>query len=264
VAVRVHGQDGQAVPDAGARDDRGRARIGDGGTKRGVECRDVMPVDVEGGPAEALPLGGDRLQGGDRRDGPVDLRVVGVEQHGERAEPVVRGEDRRLPDLALLQLAVADQREDAGGRAYLQPVGQREPDGAGQPHAERPAGQVDRRGPLRPDGLERGVVEAIGRQRLLVEQAPLRRRRERGDDVVPGRDDQAVATGIVVPRVQRGEQLGRGKRLAEVPEPVRRDHPHRAQPDHVGVPRRGARVHGTHARSSPPLSWLSQIVAKPE
>src|SRR6202789_1219763 len=170
-AVRQHRQ-----PAGGRRapDDHGGPRVGGGGAPRLVDGGAVMPVQAEGGPAEALPFRGDGLQGGDRRDRAVDLRVVGVEEDGERSEPVVRGEQRRLPDLPLLQLAVADDREHPRIGAPLQPVGQGEPGGPGQAHAERAAGEVDGRRTLGADRLQRGVVEAVGRQRLLVEQACLR------------------------------------------------------------------------------------------
>src|SRR6202012_6151783 len=90
VAVGAPGQDRQAMLRRRAPDDHGGPRVGGSGAQRLVDRGGVMPVHVEGGPAEALPLRGYGLQGGDRRDRAVDLRVIGVKQDGERAEPVGR------------------------------------------------------------------------------------------------------------------------------------------------------------------------------
>src|SRR5215469_14268861 len=95
VSVRVGGKAVKSVGGRGPIDQNvgfvPLTRLGQG-LEHGV---DVVPVDVHRRPAERLPLGRDRLDRGDRVHGAVYLGVVGVEQHGELAEPVVAGEHRR-------------------------------------------------------------------------------------------------------------------------------------------------------------------------
>ena len=199
-----------------------------------------MPVDIPHAPAERRPLRRDRLQRGDGVHRPVHLRVVGVEQHRQPVQAMVRGEQRGLPDLPFLQFPVADHGEDPRVRPP-EPVGQREPQGRGQPLAERTARVVHDRRALGADGLERRAVLPVPGH---VDQPQLGRGRERPDDVVPRRADDPVHA-----RARAGEHRGhllRGRqRLPQVPEPSRRDHPHRPQPD---PQRQLARVGNGHSR----------------
>lgn len=99
-----------------------------GGRQRPGNRAGIVAVQVGGGPAEGLPLRGDRLDRRDRVHGTVDLGVVRVDQDREPVQAVVGGEHRGLPDLALLQLAVAEQGEDPGATAG-ETIGEREPGG---------------------------------------------------------------------------------------------------------------------------------------
>ena len=101
--------------------------------ERLADLGDVVAVDLEHGPAEGLPLGDHGLEVEDLRHEVVELDLVVVEDDGEVVERVVglaelgRGHGR-LPHLALLDLAVAEDAVHARGRA-----GELEPEG----HAER-------------------------------------------------------------------------------------------------------------------------------
>jgi hypothetical protein len=187
----------------------------------------------------------------------VHLGVVRVEQHGQAVQPVVTGEHRRLPDLALLELAVADHRERAPVLAG-EAVRQGEARGGRQALPERAAGVVHDRRALGADRLDRRAVLAVAGLLVLREDAELGGGREDADDVVAGRADQPV-TAWLHDREQRGDLLGGRQRLPEVAEPVRCDHADGAQPDERGqagrvgyLPAR-SRVGDPHRRARGPV-----------
>src|ERR1035438_3250688 len=85
----------------------GRRRPG----QRGRHRVHVVAIEISGLPAERAPFADDRLDRGDAVDRPIDLGVVGIHEDGQPGQPVVAGEHRRLPQLTLLLLAVADEGE---------------------------------------------------------------------------------------------------------------------------------------------------------
>src|SRR6516225_9608371 len=236
VAVRVRRKTAQAVAGRSTAYQNGRFAAVISFGERSAHCAGVVAVDVRGGPAEGLPLRGDRLDRGDGVDRAVHLGVVGVQQDGQAGEPVVGGEHGGLPDLALLEFAVADHGEHAPV-AVLQPVGQGEADRGRQALAERAADVVRDRRALGADGLDRRAVLAVGRRGVLVEDAEFGGRREDCDHVVAGRADEAVAARPH-DREERGHLLRARQRLAQVAESLRLDHADGAQPDGGGQARR--------------------------
>src|SRR3972149_1815817 len=64
-------------------------------------------------PAEGAPLIGKRLRAHDVLDEAVVLDAVAVDDGSQGGEAVVGGRPRRLPDLAFVQLAVAEEAVDA-------------------------------------------------------------------------------------------------------------------------------------------------------
>src|SRR5664280_564533 len=107
VPVGARRQPSQPVARRSPSDDDARPGLGDGIPKRTIERGHVVTVDVVGSPAKTLPLRRDRLEGGDGGDRPVDLGVIGVEQHDEVGKAAMRREHRRLPHLTLLEFPVA-------------------------------------------------------------------------------------------------------------------------------------------------------------
>lgn len=77
------------------------------------ESAQVVTVAVFGVPSERRPLGGDRFH----REHLLDLAVygdaVGVDDRQQRTEPAMRRVRGSLPELSLVELAVADQHDDA-------------------------------------------------------------------------------------------------------------------------------------------------------
>lgn len=90
-----------------------------------------MAVHVACAAAKRLPLRERGLHGNDLGHRPVDLRIVAADEHHEAVQIRVCGERRRLPDLTVLRLPVAEQRKRIRARA-AQTVGQGEADGARQ------------------------------------------------------------------------------------------------------------------------------------
>ena len=217
----------------------------------------VVTVELDGIPAERAPFGGHGLDGGDAGHRAVNLGIVGVEQDGQPAQAVVPREHRRLPDLPLLQLAVAEEGERPDLRAAAQAVGQRETGRRGQALAQRAAGVVRYRAPLGADGFQRRAVLPVGRQSGLIEQAGRGGGGVGGDDVVRWRADHPVGSRPQGGAVDGGVLFRRRQRLAQVAEPVRGDHPDRVEPDRRGQPAQIAAAGRQGPRRSQPdhLFW---------
>src|SRR6266403_132383 len=116
---------------------RRRALRGLGLVERLVDLCHVVAVDLDHRPAERLPLGDDGLEIEHLADEVVELDLVVVDDHGEVVDgmvgtPELRRGHRRLPHLALLDLAVAEDAIDTRGRA-------RELGAEGQPERDREA-----------------------------------------------------------------------------------------------------------------------------
>jgi len=80
----------------------------------------AMAVDFLNMPTECTPFVSKRLQGQDSIDPAEALNLVVVDDADEVVEPVVRGEQGRLPGRALVTFAVAEQGDGATGA--LQPL----------------------------------------------------------------------------------------------------------------------------------------------
>jgi hypothetical protein len=258
----------QAVARGGVRDDHRGLGAGDRGVERRHDRARVVPVDPVSGPAERLPFGGNRLDGGDAGDGAVDLGVVAVEQDHQPVQAMVGGEHGRLPRLPLLDLAVADQGVGLHPDA-AEPVGDGEPDRGREPLPERAAGDLGDRRSLGADGLQGGAVLAVGVQFGRVQQPCLGGRAVGGDHVVAGRQHEVVEAAAQVRAEQRGHQLGGRQRLTEVAQALARDHPHRVQADPVGheldgVRRQRCGSRELHAHGRPPGgTWVPMWLTGP-
>ena len=110
---------------------------------------DVVAVDPLGVPAEGLELGQQRLEAQHLGRGAVGLHVVDVDDGDQVVELVVPGRHRRLPDRALVELAVGEQAVDEG-RRLLALQRQAEADRERQAVAQRAAADLDRRACRRP------------------------------------------------------------------------------------------------------------------
>src|ERR1035438_6389276 len=174
MAVGARGQAAQPVGGRGPAHQglwpAGRRRPG----QRGRHRVHVVAIEISGFPAERAPFADDRLDRGDAVDRPIDLGVVGIHEDGQPGQPVVAGEHRRLPQLTLLLLAVADEGEGPDVGPAREAVGQREAGRCGQPLAQRAAGVVEHGGALGPNGLHRRPVLPVGREAGLVDQAQFR------------------------------------------------------------------------------------------
>ena len=124
----------------------------------------VVPVDLDDVPAEGPPLVPEGLQGHDLLGGAVDLHLVAVDERGDVVQLVMGGQHGRFPVLALLQLPVPQQAEDAG-QAAVQLGGQGHAVGDAQSLAQRTGGDLHARG-LHPAGvsLQVGAQLAQGQQ----------------------------------------------------------------------------------------------------
>jgi hypothetical protein len=141
----------------------------------------VVAVTARHSPAECLDLALEVAEIADLGDERVGLQLVVVHDRGDLAEAAVRGRAERLPELALLELAVAGQDEHAGVPA-LEPVGAREAPGLRDAHAERAraGGHLGRLNHVRMSGQTAEaaqVVEVLERQRPRPDQDRVERRR---------------------------------------------------------------------------------------
>src|SRR3972149_2437460 len=101
----------------------------------------VAPLHL---PAGGRPLIGKRLRAHDVLDEAVVLDAVAVDDGSQVGKAVVRGSHRRLPALAFVQLAVAEEAVDAVVAA-VQARRQALTDGVRQPLTERAARHLDAR-----------------------------------------------------------------------------------------------------------------------
>ena len=103
----------------------------------------VVAIDLEHGEAEAAPFVAKRLQVLDFA-GACRLDLVVVDHGGEVGQLVLAGAHRRLPDGALIDLAVAHDDEDAAV-ALLRARRERHADADRKPVAERAGRGLDSR-----------------------------------------------------------------------------------------------------------------------
>ena len=108
--------EGHALALDGVGDDHGRLALGALGLLQGgVHLAHVVAVDLDDVPAEGAPFGGHVPQGFDVVDGAVELDAVGVDDGADLVQTVGGRGHGRLPDLALLDLPVAEHDVVAGG-----------------------------------------------------------------------------------------------------------------------------------------------------
>jgi hypothetical protein len=119
---------------------RGRVEV----AQRGGERADVVAVAAGGRPAERARLGLEVAQRRDVLDPRVGLDLVVVDDRGDLAHALGGGRGQRLPELPLLQLAVARQHVDPAAAA-AQPPGADEALRLGDAHAQRAGARVDLR-----------------------------------------------------------------------------------------------------------------------
>src|SRR3954468_4077022 len=72
-----------------------------------------MPICLDNGPAEAAPFLGERLESERLGDWLQTLYLVVVDDHANVVEPVMRGEEYRLPVGSFIALTIAQQNEHA-------------------------------------------------------------------------------------------------------------------------------------------------------
>ena len=167
--------------------------------REGVEIVSVAPCDR---PAERLDLALEVAEVADLRDPRVRLELVVVDDHRDLAEPAVRRRLERLPELALLELAVAREHVDVAAPPG-EPVGEHEAARLRDPHPERArvrhhlrrrqdvrvAGQAARAGAER-----RACRTGAGRARSGPRRAPARRGPSTRSSGRPRRAPRAGAT----------------------------------------------------------------------
>ncbi len=177
--------------------------------------RVVVPVAGHDVPVERAPLVGDRVQAHHLFDEAVDLSLVVVEDDAQVVELELGRRHRRLPDLPLLRLAVADHRVDAELVA-VQLRRQRHPDRDREPLAERSGRRLDaRREEVRGVALHRAAQPPQRRQQIAREVTRVRQHRVQRRDRVPLRQHEAVALRPV--RLVRAvAHLAEEKRLQDV------------------------------------------------
>ena len=114
--------------------------------------RQVVAVDLDGVPAEGAPLVGQRLDFHDVLDEAIELDAV-VVHDGDHVVDLVEGARHgRFPDLAFLDLAVAEHDVGAG-RPSVQAGGEPHPDAEREPFARANRWKLPARGcSARPDG----------------------------------------------------------------------------------------------------------------
>ena len=212
----------------GVEDDHGRSAGGAvalGLLHGGGDLLDVVAVlHVDHVPAEGGPLVAQRRDVVDLRNGVVDLQLVVVGKADEVGKALGGGEHGRLPDLAFLRLAVADERVDRRA-VVLKLRAERNAHGAGEALAERAGGHVDAGGEVHvavAGQMRAALVE--GEQLGLGEVAAVGERGVHRGAGVALRADKAVASrhfrlgrvDVHFFKVQHGEQLDDGEAAADV------------------------------------------------
>ena len=197
----------------------GRPRLGEGS----AELVEVIAVgDLDDMEPERAELVGDGHRGVDLLDGPVDLQAVVVDDDAEVVEVMVAGEHGRLPDLPLLDLAIAEKGVDAP-RPAERLGGEGHAHGGGHALAEAAGGHVDARGVVHVGvPLKTGPDVAQGRELLLGEEAPLGENRVEAGRAVALGEDEAVTpiprgvgrVDVHLLEVQVGHDVGCGERAA--------------------------------------------------
>ena len=200
------------------------------------EGREVVSVALGDRPAEGRHLRAQISEIAHLLDPRVRLHLVAVDDHGDLVQPAVGGRLQRLPELPLLELAVAGEHVDAAGAAE-HAIGEHEPARLRDAHPERAGARHDlgRRRHVRMPG------QAVQPPQLVdqVEVEPPERREhgvQAGHVVALGRE-VAVAVAEHL-EMEPGDDVERAERRAGMAGAGPLDHVERVQPARVGERRR--------------------------
>jgi hypothetical protein len=196
------------------------------------ERAQVVPVAVRDRPAERGEL---LLQVAEVAD-PVDPRVrldeVAVDDRGDLVQPAIRRRLERLPELPLLELAVAGEDEDPAG-APERAVGEREPPCLRDAHPERAGARHDL-GRRRDVRVAREAVEPPEHVDQVEFELPQRgQHRVQPRCVVPLRREVAVALAHHL-EVEPGDDVQAAEGRAGMARAGARDHVQRVQAARIG------------------------------
>ena len=205
-------------------EDHGRhALAGHGRIERGIQRREIVPVAAQHVPAEGLPFAGQVTQRHDLIGRAVKLDLVPVHDGGEVIQAELHGRSGRLPDGALIELAVAEHGVHARiGMIQLQADG--DALRSGQADAQRAGRHVHTRRAHARVALQGAAgpaqgVHALGGQEALADQVAV----EHGRGVALA-EHEPVTVRIVGVRgvhmhallIQQREDLTNGQAAARV------------------------------------------------
>jgi hypothetical protein len=229
VLFRLHERNAAAL--AGVGDHEPRPLLGLQPLQRLREHAQVVAVAVRDRPAERLEL---LLQVAEVAD-PVDPRVgldeVPVDDRGDLVQAAVRGRLERLPELALLELAVAGEDVDVTAAAECA-VGEGEPAGLGDAHPER-AGAGHDLGRRSDVGVAGQAVQAAQLMDQLEVEPPERgQHRVQAGRVVALRGEVPVTVAHHL-EVEPGDDVQAAESRARMARAGALDHVERVQPARV-------------------------------
>ena len=107
-----------------------------------VDMVKIMAIDDAYVPAECAPFVGKGIQRHHRLGGSVGLQTIAIREGDEPREPVLVGEESRLPNLSLLLFPVPAEGENIV-RGILQHSGESESAGGGQTQTECAGGGIE-------------------------------------------------------------------------------------------------------------------------
>jgi len=190
--------------------------------KSGLDLAKIVAVDLDHMASECLELGVHRLGVHDVAGAAINLQAVDVGDDAQVVQLVVGGEHSRLPDLALGQLAVAQQGVYV--RVFAQELGALgHAGGGGQTLAQGAGGHIHAGDGVHVGvALQGGVDVAQGGQRIHGEIAPVGQRGiQAGGGVALGENEAVPLLPAGVLRVdphlfeiEVGEHVGGGQAAA--------------------------------------------------
>ena len=229
-----------------------------------ANARRSWPSQRRHRPAERAELLLEVAEVADLRDPRVRLHLVAVDDHGDLAEPAVRGRLERLPELTLLELAVAGEHVDPT-RAPEHAIGEHETACLRDAHAERAGAGHDLRRCCHVGVAGQAVEAAELVDQVEVEPAEGGQHRVQPGRVVALRREVAVAVaehlevepGDDVDRAEASSRDGRSRRARSCTARSGGRRRRRRRPARPGRRRarqcgRSRRAPRSAARSSPP------------
>src|SRR5581483_46262 len=199
--LRIILGEGNALALHGVADDRARLlSVERQAAEHGLQRGDVVAVDIDRRKAKGLPLVDQRLEVLDVLGEARGLDLAVVDDRGEVREPMLAGAERRLPDRALVDLAITHDDEDAAV-ALLHARGERHPDADRQSVAKRAGRGLDawNLAALRM-AAEDAVDAAEGVELFGLDETLVGEQRVEREAAVALAEDAAVALGPVRPR----------------------------------------------------------------